>query len=502
MRSLHSSLHRSFGVIGGLGTLASADVFLKLVKSTPARTDAEHPSLVFEQHPFAQPVGGQPEAALTERKIYVFDMIRSFKARGVEAVILPCFLSHTFIGELQSESLLPIVDMMEALRRHVRRHYSAARKIGVLTSSCVRHQQLFEKAFADFNGCIVHPRVEFEQAIYGPAGIKAGVLQGAPIQLLRQACEDLVSQGVDLIIPGMTEIPLVAESIGPLAVDLLDSNLIYARFAISDAERSVNKPFKVGVVGGVGPAATVDFVKKIVGHTPAARDQDHIKLVVEQNPQIPDRTENLLGQGADPTIALYATCKKLEAGGADIVAIPCNTAHAFVERIQPYLGIPILNMLSETAAELRRRFQRLTRVGLLATSGTIASGVYAQALAAESIQAVVPDEKHQALVMRAIYGPEGVKAGHVSGPCQQDIAAAANHLAALGVEAIILGCTELPLLLDTPAFTTAVGARVALVDPTLVLAQRCVQLAGGGGRAGLQGAFAPARGNSFNSDHG
>jgi aspartate racemase len=275
----------------------------------------------------------------------------------------------------------------------------------------------------------------------------------------------------------MTEIPIVAESVGPLSVDMLDSNLVYAQFAVSDDYRSIHKPFKVGVVGGVGPAATVDFVKKIVSSTPAARDQDHIKLVVEQNPQIPDRTENLLGQGADPTISLYATCKKLESSGADLIAIPCNTAHAFVERIQPYLGVPILNMLTETAAELRRRFPQLSRVGLLATSGTIESGVYAKALAVEKIQAVVPDEQHQALVMRAIYGPEGVKAGYVSGQCHQDIVAAANHLAAQGVEALILGCTELPLLLNQSAFISNEGSQHALIDPTLVLAQRCVLLA-------------------------
>jgi aspartate racemase len=480
MRPIHISRNRSFGIIGGLGTLAGADVFLKLVKSTPARTDAEYPSFIFEQHPFVQRDNSRPDEVLTERKIYIFDMIRSFKERGVDAVILPCFLSHTFIGELQSESLLPIVNMMDALRQHVRRRYPATRKMGVLTSSHARRSQLFEKAFSDLDCLVVHPRVDFDEAIYGPTGIKAGVLQGPPIDLLRQACQDLIAQGVDLIIPGMTEIPMVSDSLGPLEVDLLDSNLIYAQFAASGDFHSNIKPFKVGVVGGVGPAATVDFVKKIVSNTPAARDQDHIKLVVEQNPQIPDRTENLLGQGADPTISLYATCKKLEAGGADMVAIPCNTAHAFVERIQPYLGIPILNMLTETASELRRRFPKLTRVGLLATSGTLGSGVYAKALAAEGLQTIVPDESHQALVMRAIYGEKGVKAGHVSGQCQSDIVAAANHLAGQGVQAIILGCTELPLLLSAPVFTTEMGSRVALIDPTLVLAQRCVLLASGG----------------------
>ena len=116
--------------------------------------------------------------------------------------------------------------------------------------------------------------------------------------------------------------------------------------------RQQARPFKIGVVGGVGPAATADFMQKIVRNTTAARDQDHIKIVVEQNPQIPDRTANLIGDGPDPTVALYATCKKLEAGDADLIAIPCNTAHAFVERIQPYLSIPIVNMLHETVQHL------------------------------------------------------------------------------------------------------------------------------------------------------
>ena len=120
---------------------------------------------------------------------------------------------------------------------------------------------------------------------------------------------------------------------------------------------------------------------KIVRNTPAGRDQEHIKLVVEQNPQIPDRTKNLIGDGIDPTIALYSTCKRLEADEADIIAIPCNTAHAFVERIQPYLSIPIVNMLFETAECIRREHRSCKRIGLLATSGTIGSRVYHDAIA-------------------------------------------------------------------------------------------------------------------------
>nr|WP_318298070.1 amino acid racemase [Paraburkholderia bannensis] len=214
-------------------------------------------------------------------------------------------------------------------------------------------------------------------------------------------------------------------------------------------------------------------------NTPAARDQEHIKMLVEQNPQIPDRTENLIGDGVDPTLSLYAACKRLEEGGADVIAMPCNTAHAFVERIQPHLGVPIVNMLTETARYLRTAFPALREVGVLATSGTIESGVYRQALESQGLREVAPGAALQARVMAAIYGKQGVKAGFTSGPCFDDIASALDGLIAEGVEVVILGCTELPLLLAGGAYQSASGARVTLIDPTDVLAKRCVAFARG-----------------------
>jgi len=473
---------RCFGVIGGLGPLASADVFFKLVKSTPALSDADHFDVIFEQRSFAQAATDDLSVALTERKLYVFDMIREFERRGVNAVVLPCFLSHTFMTELKAESNLPIVDMLEALRAYIARRFPAARRIGVLTSQYVRDNGLFERYFAASAGELVYPRPAVsgdavDLAVYGPQGIKAGKLLGAPVELLHDACLDLIAQGVDLIVPGVTELSIVLDALGDFnagntPVPILDSNLIYAQYAVSGDFAMRAKPFKVGVVGGVGPAATADFMQKIIRNTPAARDQDHIKLLIEQNPQIPDRTANLLGDGPDPTIALYATCKKLEAGDADLIAIPCNTAHAFVERIQPHLRIPIVNMLTTTAEYLARNFAQLDRVGLLATSGTLDSGVYAKALAAQGYSAVEPDSAHQARVMNAIYGPQGVKAGYTSGTCMTDILAAVDYLLAQDIEVIILGCTELPLLFADPA---ALGGRqVQLIDPTDVLARQCV----------------------------
>lgn len=468
---------RRFGVVGGLGPLAGADVLFKLMKaaSTPAQADPF--DVIFEQHAWRGV--GPIDVATIERKLYIFDLIRDFEQRGVTTVVLPCFLSHTFIDELKANSRVEIVDLVEGVRRSVAKQFPAARRIGLLACAYTREQGLFERYFAAPQFEAVHARAIdgidcVSEAVYGADGIRNGSLAGRPVELLRRACNDLIEQGVDVIVPGATEIALVIEQLSALGVPVIDSNLACAHYAAEAAGAAGRAAIKVGVVGGVGPAATVDFLQKVVRNTPAARDQDHIKLLVEQNPQIPDRTEHLIANGADPTISLYATCKKLEQGDADLIAIPCNTAHAFVERIQPRLGIPIVNMLTVTARHLRDAYPGLHEIGLLATSGTIESGVYRDALAAHGLREVVPPAHLQARVMEAIYGECGVKAGYTAGRCREDIDAAIEGLIEAGVEVIVLGCTELPLLLPGGIYTSRTGVSVALIDPTEVLALECV----------------------------
>jgi len=240
--------------------------------------------------------------------------------------------------------------------------------------------------------------------------------------------------------------------------------------------------FKLGIVGGIGPAATVDFMRKIIRNTEASRDQDHLRLVVEHNPQIPDRTANLLGSGEDPTGALFEACLRLQDSEATLIAMPCNTAHAYIDRLQPRLAIPIINMLSETVAYIERHWQGRPTVGLLATSGTIASGVYHVAAAGRRLDLVVPDAKHQQLVMEAIYGERGVKAGHVDGDCKLALLRALSHLAGRGANVIVLGCTELPLVLEQNPRYCIDGYEVALLDPTDILARSCVARAAAGRR--------------------
>ncbi len=478
-------IKRHFGVVGGLGALGAADVFFKLVKALPARSGQEQAEILFEQHPFREEENpGDASASQNGRKIYVFDMVRSFADRHVDTVVLPCFLSHTFLDEITAESTLPIANIMEALRGYLTNQHPSVRRLGVLTSDYVRSRRLFERYFPDADWSINYPRDVVQHdcvmpAIYGPQGIKAGCLRGASVDLLSRACVDLLEQGAELIVPGFSEIPVVIAALQERGIPIIDTNQIYADYVVADQFGQKAKQFKIGVVGGVGPAATVDFMNKIVRNTQAGRDQEHVKLVVEQNPQIPDRTENLIGDGVDPTIALYSTCKKLEADDANIIAIPCNTAHAFVERIQPYLSIPIVNMLFETAECIRRNYGTCRKIGLLATSGTIASRVYHNAIGAAGFELLVPDEENQRRVMNAIYGPQGVKAGFTEGTCVEELLLALTSLVARGAEVIILGCTELPLLLEQNEKFPVAGRTVVVLDPTEILARKCVRLSGG-----------------------
>jgi len=254
---------------------------------------------------------------------------------------------------------------------------------------------------------------------------------------------------------------------------LIDSAAACARAVLALRAR---KPFKLGVVGGVGPAATVAFLDHIVQSTPARRDQEHLKLIIEQNPQIPDRTAYLLGNGVDPTLALLAICEDLQRAGATAIAIPCNTAHAFIERIAPALRVPVVHMPREAIRFVANALPAARTLGLLATDGTIATGLYHDEARAAGLAMLVPDVTHQRLVMDAIYGPGGVKAGQRDSLHRDAIGRAVGHLASRGSDAIILGCTELPLLLPHQLDYCVDGFMVPVVDPAKVLALRCVEL--------------------------
>ncbi|MFJ9907061.1 aspartate/glutamate racemase family protein [Streptomyces sp. NPDC101152] len=231
-------------------------------------------------------------------------------------------------------------------------------------------------------------------------------------------------------------------------------------------------PEVIGILGGMGPAATADFYAKLVATTPGTSDQDHLRTVIWSDPTIPDRTEALLGDGPDPTPWLLDGGRVLREAGATVIAIPCNTAHAFVPRIVDHVGLPIVHMIGEVARHLTTLNPRIRTVGLLATSGTLRAGLYQEWLEGAGIRLLLPDAADQEdEVMTAIHA---VKAGARDATATALLSRAARRLTERGAQAVIAGCTEIPLGLPADAVD------VPLIDPSLVLAQALVRRAGPG----------------------
>ena len=224
----------------------------------------------------------------------------------------------------------------------------------------------------------------------------------------------------------------------------------------------------IGILGGMGPEATIDLFYKIIKFTPSEKDQDHLRIIIDNNPKIPDRTAAILGKGEDPLPALQKSARNLEKAGADFIIIPCNTAHYFLSQIQKSVKIPILNMIEETAKEIQKRISPIQKVGLLASIGTYKTEIYHQHFKKYNIEIISPEEKDKEKVLKVIHA---VKAGNLSEKIKKNILKIAQKLIDKRAEAIITGCTEIPLILkegDIP---------VPIIDPTQALAKAAVQKA-------------------------
>ena len=465
-------------VIGGLGTLSGGDLFFKLLKNKEALENQKNYHFIFEQQPYSQiETALYEEQDIKSRKFYTFSICKNFEQKNVSKILLPCFASHSFLSELQEETSISIVNIFDALVDYLNSKIKKGTKIGVLTSNFVKNSFLLKEYFKNYE--LVYPtnQDELMNAIYGASGIKNGNLEGLPLEYIYEACTELIAKGCEIILPCITEISLLTNQLWKREIPIIDVNEIYANFALANENKQYSKPFKLGIVGGVGPSATVDFMNKVIQNTAANKDQDHIKMVVEQNPQIPDRTANLVDNQTDPTIALFSTCKKLEAAGSDVIVIPCNTAHAFVKEIQKHLSILIVNMITTTAEYILKHFGKETKVGLLATTGTIQSRVYYDVLTEFGLKVIVPDEPNQNYVMESIYGRLGIKAGYTEGICEEHIQKGVNYLIKNNADVIILGCTEIPLLFPKTKELKSEGKNIELIDPTLVLAKKIVNLA-------------------------
>lgn len=224
----------------------------------------------------------------------------------------------------------------------------------------------------------------------------------------------------------------------------------------------------VGVIGGMGPLATVDLYRKIVEHTLADCDQAHVRTIIDSNTNIPDRTAALLSGGESPVRELQSSARLLERAGAQVLVMPCHTAHCFYDEVQAAVHVPVLNMIDLTVQELKRR--GVTRAGLLATDGAVQSGIYQRHFEGSGIELLLPDPEGQAALMDMIYS--GVKAGR-SDYDTQAVRTALDRLMDAGAQTLILGCTELP-----PAFEMY-GLDYPNLDPTLTLALAAITASGG-----------------------
>ena len=213
----------------------------------------------------------------------------------------------------------------------------------------------------------------------------------------------------------------------------------------------------LGVLGGMGPAATLDFLTKLQAFTPAKSDQDHIRVLVDINPKVPDR--NAPGSGAGPVLAEMAGA--LQGAGAEVLAIACNTAHAYAGLIQRASGLPLIDMIETGATAARDLGAR--RVGVLGTKGALR--LYREYLAAQAMGLVSLEPERQDEFMATIYK---IKGGDTGPAVQREMIGYAADLIAGGAEAVIAGCTEAPLVMGPR------DVRVAFIDPGELLARRCV----------------------------
>ncbi len=226
----------------------------------------------------------------------------------------------------------------------------------------------------------------------------------------------------------------------------------------------------LGVLGGIGPLATVYFMDMLVKMTDAESDQQHIPVLCFNHSTIPDRTAYILDhRSPNPLPVMEEDAKLLERAGASCIVIPCNTAHYFYEQLQKAVGVPIINIITETVAAITSRQPEVKKIGILATEGTIAAGSYQKACADRGVACAVPGEADRRSLMNIIYNQ--VKAGkeadfeefmRIIGVMKHD-----------GCDAVILGCTELSII-----HRDFHMKRADVVDSLEVLAKKSIALCG------------------------
>jgi len=227
----------------------------------------------------------------------------------------------------------------------------------------------------------------------------------------------------------------------------------------------------VGILGGMGPEATIDLMQRILAATPAQDDQDHLRLLVDNNPQVPSRIAALIEEnGPSPLPVLIDMAQGLEAQGAQLLAMPCNTAHHYHADVAAAVSIPFLNIMELCADTLHRADPGIRRVGLLASSALRKTELYEPWLQSRHMDVVYPDQQRQDALMALI---RAVKAGRAEEQGSAAFSAAADALHDAGAQVLLIACTELSVISDT------LSAKLPVLDAADILARAVVDRASG-----------------------
>ncbi len=226
----------------------------------------------------------------------------------------------------------------------------------------------------------------------------------------------------------------------------------------------------IGILGGMGPEATADLFYRIVKATPVEKDQDHPRTIVYSNSKVPDRTPAITGDGESPLPEILMAAKSLEGAGAEFLIIPCNTAHYFIEELRRDIGIPVLHMIEMTAWQVSREHPGAGKVGLIATDGTLKSGIYERFFKKVGVEVLLPTPELQGRTMDAIY--RHIKRGDLETGRMISLEVA-RDFERRGAELVICGCTEISLVLKHG------DIQVPVVDPLQVLAETAVKVGRG-----------------------
>lgn len=223
----------------------------------------------------------------------------------------------------------------------------------------------------------------------------------------------------------------------------------------------------IGMLGGMGPEATAFMFDLFIKTTKAEKDQDHPKIIIYSNPKTPPRTDAIFKSGEDPVPYLIKGISVLKMAGADMIVMPCVTAHYFIPEVKKKISFNFISLLNESVKWVKINFPEVKRVGLLSSTGTIKSRIFHEWFQKKGIEVITPDKSEQKIVMKAIFGPRGIKAGFTTGWSRKCILQTAASLIYQGAEAIVAGCTEIPLVLKQE------DIKVAYIEPM----QRAVEAA-------------------------